>query len=341
MIRFLIALLTGALLGLLSLAGYGYHLITQPIHFPEKGTTLRIEGGSSARKIAKILKEHGVIDSEELFFLATRLMSLDSAYKAGKYRFKGSLNMLEIIKILKEGQVLLVSFAIPEGFNQWQIADKLGEAFSQFSAADFKSSLSAPELTNLLPPEASSVEGYLFPDTYSISEDASVEDVLKMMISAFWEKDTPEWRLLRKDLGMTLHQIVTLASIIEKETGHPSERPRISGVFYNRLRKKMKLQTDPTVIYGIWHDYDGNIRKKDLLTPTPYNTYVIDGLPPGPIASPGKDALDAAHRPLTTDELYFVALGDGSGLHKFSKTLRDHNRAVREYLRRLRKGRNR
>lgn len=340
MVRFLIALLTGALLGLMSLAGYGYYLITKPISFPDKGTTLRIEGGSSARKIAHVLKEGGVIESEELFFLATRLMKLDTAYKAGKYRFKGSLNMLDVIKILKEGQVLLISFAIPEGLNQWQIAEKLGEAFENFSAADFTAALSAPELMALLPPEAKSVEGYLFPDTYSISEDASVIDVLKMMIKAFQEKETPEWRLLRKDLGMSLHETVTLASIIEKETGHPSERPRIAGVFHNRLRKKMKLQTDPTVIYGIWHNYDGNIRKKDLLTPTPYNTYVINGLPPGPIASPGKDALEAAHRPLATDDLYFVALGDGSGLHKFSKTLTDHNRAVREYLRRLRKGRN-
>jgi UPF0755 protein len=341
MIRFLLALFTGALLGLLSLAGYGYYLVTKPITFPESGITLRIESGASARSIARTLLKNGVIENEELFFLTTRLMGLDAAYKAGKYRFKGSQNLLSVIETLKEGQVLLVSFAIPEGLNQWQISEKLGEAFEGFTAADFAAALSAPELLALLPKEATTVEGYLFPDTYSISEDASVIDALRMMIDAFLAKDNPEWQVLRKDLGMSLHEMVTLASIIEKETGHPSERPRISGVFHNRLRMKMKLQTDPTVIYGIWDRYDGNIRKKDLQTPTPYNTYVIDGLPPGPIASPGADALDAAVRPLPTDELYFVALGDGSGLHKFSKTLTDHNRAVREYLRQLRKSRNR
>ncbi len=339
MVKALAALIVGLLLGVTGLGGVAYHLVFQPVALPEEGKTLRVEKGWGSHKIAAALAENGVIEHRELFQLVVKAMRVGSTFKAGKYRFKGELNLLDVIKTLQEGQVLLVEFSIPEGLNQWQISEKIAEAFEHLTAEDFEAELANPELLAKLPKEAKNVEGYLFPDTYSISEDATVLEIFTVMIDAFFEQDDPEQRVLRKDLGLSLHEMVTLASIIEKETGAAEERPHISSVFHNRLAKGMKLQTDPTVIYGMWSTYDGNIRKKDLQRPTPYNTYVIPGLPPGPIASPGRDSLRASVRPISTTDLYFVALGDGSGRHKFSKTLTEHNRAVRAYLKQLRRRR--
>jgi UPF0755 protein len=251
---------------------------------------------------------------------------------------KGNLTVADVVKALREGQVLTTRFVIPEGLNQWQIAEKLAEFFPAFTKDAFLESFSDPAVLRLLPTQAKSAEGYLFPETYEISEDAGPKEITLAMVTYLFDKViTPELLLLGKDLGLDTHKLVTLASIIEKETGDPSERGMISAVFHNRLRKRMKLQTDPTVIYGIWDRYDGNIRKKDLLTPTPYNTYVIDGLPPGPIASPGADALTKAATPDSSTALYFVAKGDGSGQHEFSNSLEEHNRAVGRYLQRLRR----
>jgi UPF0755 protein len=337
MLRALLALFIGCLLGLSGLAGYIYIKVSEAKVLPAEGITLRIENGWGGAHIAKELETAKVIDKSLYFRISAKLSRSENNFRAGKYRFKGKLTVADVVKILREGQVLTTRFVIPEGLNQWQIAEKLVEFFPAFTKDKFLESFSDPAVLKLLPPQAKSAEGYLFPETYEVSEDATPKDITLAMVTYLFNKVlTPELQLLGKDVGLDTHKLVTLASIIEKETGDPTERGMISAVFHNRLRKHMKLQTDPTVIYGIWDRYDGNIRKKDLLTPTPYNTYTIDGLPPGPIASPGADALTKAATPDSSQALYFVAKGDGSGQHEFSNSLEEHNRAVGRYLRRLR-----
>lgn len=339
MFRALLALTIGSILGLTGIVGGAYYLLTEKVPVPEAGIVFNVRKGASTHEIARLLHKKELVRIPELFVLTSRVMRTDGQYKAGKYRITESSSLLDLLNILKDGQVLLTQFSIPEGLNQWQISEELAKSFPNFTKDDFVKELTHPDLLERLPPEAKDLEGYLFPETYSIHEDASPVEIFKMMIDMFFERKSPTYRVLLKDSGFTLHEAVTLASIIEKETGDPSERTLISGVFHNRLKRKMKLQTDPTVIYGMWHDFDGNIRKKDLRAPTPYNTYVIQGLPPGPIASPGSDSLYAAVQPEETDFLYFVAIGDESGKHQFSRTLVEHNRAVREYLKRIRRRR--
>jgi UPF0755 protein len=176
--------------------------------------------------------------------------------------------------------------------------------------------------------DAETFEGYLFPDTYYFSKDVTSEKIISAMVKKFRSVFTSTYKEQAKKLGLSIHRAVTLASIIEKETGDPEERSVISSVFHNRLKKKMRLESDPTVIYGI-KDFDGNIKKRHLKTSTPYNTYQIPGLPPGPIANPGKKAIEAALFPADTDFLYFVSKKDNT--HMFSTNIRDHNKAVRKY----------
>jgi len=175
---------------------------------------------------------------------------------------------------------------------------------------------------------ADSLEGYLYPDTYRFPRPTAVKDVIKAMVDRLGQVMTPEWQARAKDLHMTLHEVLTLASVIEKETGAGGERAQISSVFHNRLKKKIPLQSDPTVIYGL-PQFDGNLRKKDLSHPNPYNTYRWAGLPPGPIANPGAEAIRAALYPVPTPYLYFVSKNDGT--HHFSATLVEHNKAVEKY----------
>jgi UPF0755 protein len=176
--------------------------------------------------------------------------------------------------------------------------------------------------------QAESLEGYLFPDTYYFPRNTPIDRIIQTMLDRFNTVFTPAWADRARGIGLSRHQVVTLASIIEKETGAAGERPLIASVFHNRLARGMRLQSDPTVIYGI-EDFDGNLTRAHLETPTPYNTYQVAGLPPGPIASPGRAALEAALFPEETDYLYFVARGDGT--HQFSTRLDEHNEAVRRY----------
>lgn len=291
----------------------------QPIEF-------EVKEGDSFGQVALRLERIGAIRWPLFFRAYARLTRQADKIKAGPYTFEPNILPQQILAKLLKGEVSLVQFTIPEGWNTWQIAERLAATFPHITKEIWLQEMKSEKHLALLPSEATSLEGYLYPETYSIRTHPTASEVVQMLLNTFAKNFDPIFEVKGKDYGLTKHKIVTLASIIEKETRIQEERPRISSVFHNRLRRGMRLQTDPTVIYGIWERYDGNIRKKDLLEPTPYNTYVISGLPPGPIASPGRAALAAAVEPLTTSDLYFVAKADGS--HVFSSTLSEHNRNV-------------
>ena len=269
----------------------------------------------------------GLIQEKFRFKILARLKSADKSLKAGEYQLAPTMTPVQILDALVGGKTFLYRLTIPEGYNLQQIAEEVQNQGigNRTEFADFAES---PEESHLLGIQAPSLEGYLFPDTYFFPRGAGARTIATKMVERFWQKFHPAWRQRAKDLGLTIHEVVTLASIIEKETGEASERPLIASVFHNRLKKGMRLESDPTVIYGI-EAFDGNITSKHLRTPTPYNTYTIRGLPPGPIASPGSESIEAALYPAETDFLFFVSKKDRT--HQFSTTIEEHNAAVRKY----------
>jgi UPF0755 protein len=222
---------------------------------------------------------------------------------------------------------VLHRLTVPEGLTVVQIADVIERA-GLGAAPEVVARANDPAHARALGVAASGLEGYLFPDTYLFPRTVTVDGILAAMVARFRTVFTPEWERRAAELGLTTHQAVTLASIIEKETGDPAERPLIGSVFHNRLKRGMRLETDPTVIYGI-KDFDGNLTRRHLETPTPYNTYIIKGLPPGPIANPGRESLQAALFPADSPYLFFVSRNNGT--HQFSATLADHSQAVRRF----------
>ena len=228
---------------------------------------------------------------------------------------------------MTKGEVIQYVVTIPEGFSVNQIADLLEEK-RLVNREVFIQATEDPAFIRTLSVPHQRLEGYLFPDTYHFTRHLKPETMIKAMVLRWKQTVSGEYEARAKELGMPMHQVLTLASVIEKETARPRERPLISGVFYNRLRRNIPLQSDPTVIYDL-HQFDGDLRKADLSIESPYNTYVVVGLPPGPIANPGKAAIHAALYPASTDYLYFVSRNDGS--HAFSTTLAEHNQAVQKY----------
>ena len=285
--------------------------------------------GATLSAVAEGLAAKGLLRWPIVFKAFVRYRHEETKLKPGTYELDAGMRPREILAKLVKGDIKMTTFGFPEGLNVWQLADRVNAAFPHIPPAAWKAAMTDPTYLDGLPREAKSLEGYLFPDTYILRPKASLPEVIGALRKTFDRAFTPEMLETGAALGLSKHGIVTLASIIEKETGRSEERPKISAVFHNRMHKRMKLQTDPTVIYGIWDRYDGNIHKRDLQLPTPYNTYLIAGLPPGPIANPGKASLEAAVHPTPGSELYFVGKGDGS--HKFSATLEDHNKAVYEY----------
>jgi UPF0755 protein len=295
---------------------------------------VQITPGSGLQAVCEILVEKGLVHQPWRFKLLARLRGLDKQLKAGNYRLSADLSPEEVLAALVNGREHLLRLTIPEGYNLKQIAAAVQKA--RFGSADaFLKMVSDPVVVKRYGLTAETLEGYLFPDTYLFPADASHELIVDSMVKRFQAQFSAKWRKRAEELHMSVHEVVTLASIIEKETGDPKERPLISSVFHNRLKKGMRLETDPTVIYGI-KDFDGNLKRKHLRTYTPYNTYKIKGLPPGPIASPGAEALKAALYPVKSDYLYFVSRKDTT--HQFSTNIKDHNAAVRKFqLRRRRK----
>lgn len=291
---------------------------------------IEIKEGSTIQSVSHELQKRGLIIAEpRLFQWGWRLTMAHSTLKAGDYRFEGNLTPAKIAQILSAGQTITVSFTIPEGFNIFQISERLEIVFPKIPKTKWLDTMRDKKFRDSLPGQPQTVEGFLFPETYTFSRRASPTEVIGAMIQTFKKNFSEDIINKGQRLNLSPLAIVTLASIIEKETGKSDERPHISSVFHNRMRIGMRLQTDPTVIYGIWESYDGNIRRDDLKTPTPYNTYVISGLPPGPISNPGLASLTAAVLPSDTDDLYFVSRGDGS--HIFSTNLKDHQKSVIQY----------
>jgi len=290
-----------------------------------------IPEGSSFRQVAALLEQNHVIRSRLAFMLLGKLTSADRHIIPGEYALDPSLRPRDILAKLLSGQIVLHPVTIPEGYTVAQVA----------AALDEKAVLDGKEFLRLTHDrefnlatfhlDKENLEGYLFPDTYHFPSKAKPKDVLVAMVEGLWRVFTPEWRARAEDLHLSVHEVLTLASVIEKETGDESEREIISSVFHNRLRRRIPLQSDPTVIYGL-SAFDGNLKKRDLERITPYNTYRIAGLPPGPIANPGARSIKAALYPAPTTYLYFVSKNNGT--HQFSSTLTEHNRAVEQYQRR-------
>ncbi len=316
--RFLLKLFLVVVLLVAAWLGYGLLLPTGPSG--EKFVLLR--PGSSARAIAHKLKSEGIIRDDHAFLLlhAAKLRSL----KAGEYRFDHRANALAVYDRLARGDIYVHTVAVPEGYNMFDIANAI-ELAGLGSKQDFLKIASDPSLIRDLDPQAPSLEGYLFPDTYEFTRTQSLHDIALAM--------TKRFRQEAKAIGLTsdYHRVVTMASIVEKETAAPEERPLVAGVYYNRIAKHMGLDADPSVVYAslLAGRYTGVIHASDLQLDSQYNTYKFAGMPPGPIANPGRTALQAAMHPAETDYLYFVS--DNQGHHRFAKTLEEHSRNVASY----------
>lgn len=296
--------------------------LVTPASRSEIPRVIEIETGMPFRATASLLAREKVIAHPFFFGLLARWMKVDRKLQAGEFAFHTAMLPTEVLQVLVRGKPVEHTVTIPEGLTARQIGLLLQEA-GWGEAALFETLLEDPTLLQETGGEG--LEGYLFPATYAFAKGTMPDVILSRMVTQFHSVYDDAFRRRAEALGMTRREVVTLASMIEKETAQTSERGLVSAVFHNRLKKGMRLQSDPTVIFGI-PNFNGNLTKADLETPTPYNTYLINGLPPGPIANPGREALHAALYPAQTDYLFFVATGDG--MHVFSRTLADHNGAV-------------
>lgn len=292
-----------------------------------------VQPGDSFGSTAHRLEARGLVRSEKVFRALARWRGVDTRLHAGEYELSGAMHPERILEKLTTGDVKTYDVVLPEGLTAEQVAQRLEDA-GLTDAEAFLAVARDPEVARELGVQGDTLEGYLFPETYRLPRGLEPEAVARVLVDHFhraWDRVAAR----AEALGLSMRECVTLASIIEKETGAPHERPLIAGVFHNRLDRGMRLETDPTVIYGIPH-FDGNLRRLHLEDASnPYNTYQITGLPPGPIANPGLDALQAAVAPAETEFLYFVSKNDGT--HHFSQSYEEHVNAVNRYqLRRSR-----
>jgi len=290
-------------------------------------TNINIYSGHSINAISKLLYKKGIVSDSAKFKLLMRVKRLDKKVRAGEYELSCSMTPDKIIEILVNGKAMLHKITIPEGYNINQIAASMAKA-GFFLKSDFIKAATDTDCVKRAGIDGNSFEGYLFPDTYFFPMGISSDKIITIMVERFKSKFSYEWENRAKKLHLSIHDVVTLASIIEKETGVFFERPIISSVFHNRLKKNMPLESDPTVIYGI-DKFDGNITRKHLAKYTPYNTYRKKGLPIGPIANPGIESIHSVLYPADTNYLYFVSKGDKT--HKFSTNYKNHRKAVKKY----------
>jgi UPF0755 protein len=285
--------------------------------------------GSTTRKIASELKQAGIIRNERAFVLWHALHH-ERSLKAGEYLFEKTATIEEIHNRLARGDIYVHTVVIPEGYTMFDIADAVAQAGLGTRDEFLKLAQSETDLIQDIAPEAKSLEGYLFPDTYEFTRTQTMHDIVAAMVHHF--------RQVEASIGLNtdVHQTVIMASIVEKETAVAEERPMVASVYYNRLTKRMALDADPSVIYAelLAGSYQGALHHADMAVNSPYNTYRFPGLPPGPIANPGKSSLEAALHPGVSDYLYFVS--DGNGHHRFAHSLEEHNRNVIAYRRAVR-----
>ena len=294
-----------------------------------------IEKGESLNKISQNLEQARVIRSKHLFKWTAVLFGKGKSIKIGNYNIEPKISLYQLINLLSKGRTVMLQVTIPEGL-------RMTEIFQLFKRAGYINSGKYQDVINEsqfvksfnLPDDIKMLEGFLFPDTYKVSKRASEKIIIPTLVNTFLKRTPRDFAAQARGVNLTYYEAIILASIIEKETGSTDERTLISSVFHNRLRQNMKLQTDPTVIYGITN-FDGNLTKRQLRESNPYNTYTNFGLPPTPIANPGLESLLAAVKPAKTKYLYFVAKGNGK--HKFAVNYRSHVNAVRKYQKRRKK----
>ena len=309
-----------------------------PVNVPGDGVDFVIEPGSSFRKISDNLARQGIITRPEVLRAYARWKGAAASVQAGDYLIQAGTTPVGLLEQFTSGDVKLYSFTIIEGWNHWELLAALQE---QEHVEATLTDEDWPRLLEELGAAADHPEGLFLPETYRFPRNSTDREILAQAYALMQQVLAEEWPARAENLPIsTPYEALVLASIIEKETARADERHRISGVFIRRLQKRMRLQTDPTVIYGIGPAFNGNLTRRDLRTDTPYNTYTRGGLPPTPIAMPGRAAINAALHPEDGDELFFVATGLGDGSHAFSTTKEEHDAAVAEYLRRLRQQRN-
>lgn len=321
--RALILLLAVLLLLAASMAFYAM----QPLTMPALPFAFSLKQGTSLTGMSRQMHEAGLVRHERIFIWLGRLLGRAGRIKFGNYQLDSTVTPLQLLNIVTEGRVSQSQISIIEGTTFRQLRETLN---ADPDLRHDSASMSESEILQRVGASESHAEGLFFPDTYYFDSGASDLTILKRAYQTMQQHLQQSWRQRSPGLPLqTPYQALILASIVEKETGHASDRGMIAGVFINRLRRGMRLQTDPAVIYGMGDKFDGNLRKRDLLTDTPYNTYTRAGLPPTPIALPSQASLHAVLHPATTDALYFVARGDGTTV--FSESLAQHNRAVDKY----------
>ena len=329
------------LLLILSGVGFwGYQKLTEFVHTPVNVTQdqlLTIERGTTGSKLAALLEQEKILKHADLLPWLLKLQPQLNKVKAGTYSLTGVKTLQDLLDMINSGKEAQFSVKFIEGktFKEWrknlENAPHLKQTLQGKSDKEIMALLDIPAVAKAVY-EWNNMDGWLYPDTYNYTPNSTDLELLKRSTIRLQKALDKAWNERDENLPLSdPYQMLILASIVEKETGVAAERPQVASVFINRLRANMKLQTDPTVIYGMGESYTGNIRKKDLETITPYNTYMIEGLPPTPIAMVSESALQAVAHPAKTDFYYFVA--DGSGGHKFTRNLNEHNKAVQEYLR--------
>jgi len=325
----LVLVIAGGAAAVAAWAGWnGIHEPYKGYDAPEQFVTIR--QGAASGEIGRALADAHIVRDPRLFRAALWWTGEGRNLKAGEYRFDRAVTPVDVVGVLVQGDVYTQRITFPEGLTVEEMS-KLYETHGFGRAHDFVEAARTVERIRDLDPEAPDLEGYLFPETYALPRHVPASRLIDAMVNRFRAVYGEDLRARAAAAGMTTRQVVTLASIVEKETGKAEERPVVAAVFRNRLQIGMPLQTDPTIVYALAkaHRYDGNIRRDDLSMDSPYNTYKNPGLPPGPIASPGKAALEAAVTPADVPYLYFVSRNDGS--HAFAKDLAEHSANVRKF----------
>lgn len=315
----------GPLLAFLMIGSHLAFIFNQSYTGPD--VVFEVRPGDTFGKINQRLSDKDIIPNKRLFHYYAKYKGYMTHFRAGSFTIPRGVNMAQVLDILVHGQPILTSITIPEGKNMYEIAELLASA-GITKKEEFLDAVKHPSLISQLSIQASNLEGYLYPETYRFAPNTPAKRVVKTMIDLF-NKKTEHLNFNHPFLNK--HQVIILASMVEKETGAKIERPAIAGVFTNRLKKRMRLESDPTTIYGIWTRYKGNIKRSDLLEITPYNTYKVPALPAGPIANPSLEAIMAVLNPDSHEYLFFVSKNDGT--HIFTRTYQDHNQAVQAFQR--------